>query len=64
MLHILHCPLSGSDPSSALLGLVSLIFVLTIPHKLFLGFRQGRGKVFYAGGAVGGGGGGVVNFCV
>ncbi len=25
---------------------------------------QGRGKVFYVGGAVGGGGGGVVNFCI
>ncbi len=30
-----------------------------------MGLRQGCGKVFYVGGAVGGGGGGwVVNFCV
>ncbi len=26
--------------SSALLGLVSLIFLLTIPHKLSMGFRS------------------------
>ncbi len=28
--------------SSALLGLVSLIFLLTIPHRLSMGFRSGR----------------------
>ncbi len=28
--------------SSALLGLVSLIFLLTIPHRLSMGFRSGE----------------------
>ncbi len=28
--------------SSALLGLVSLIFLLTIPHRFSMGFRSGR----------------------
>ncbi len=28
--------------SSALLGLVSLIFLLTIPHRLFMEFRSGE----------------------
>ncbi len=28
--------------SSALLGLVSLIFLLTIPHKFSMGFRSGN----------------------
>ncbi len=39
-------------------------FNLTLFHIISLS-SQGRGKVFYVGGAVGGGGGlGVVNFCV
>ncbi len=28
--------------SSALLGLVSLIFLLTIPHRFSMGFRSGK----------------------
>ncbi len=30
--------------SSALLGLVSLIFLLTIPHRFYIGFRSAPAK--------------------
>ncbi len=36
---------------------------IKLPYQCTLRVSQGRGKVFYVGGAVGGGGG-VVNFCV